>query len=130
MEDNGGRCKGVSKSSSSVPPPDTAAVAPPRSGPSPLLVRSVAVARRRPCSPTVAAHSKHRSFLLPLFPLFCWSSVGGSGKGGVDGAWNKRKKKFTAPIYNCGAYATLFQSSTNSNPNSRSQLDSTHRLKS
>ncbi|MED6174748.1 hypothetical protein PIB30_071983 [Stylosanthes scabra] len=27
----------------------------------------------------------------------CWSSVGGSGKGSVGGAWNKRKKRFTAP---------------------------------
>ncbi|MED6170436.1 hypothetical protein PIB30_030860 [Stylosanthes scabra] len=36
------------------------------------------------------------------------SSIGGSGMSSVGGAWNKRKKKFTAPIYNYEIYAILF----------------------
>ncbi|MED6217997.1 hypothetical protein PIB30_022908 [Stylosanthes scabra] len=47
----------------------------------------------------------------------CWSGTGGSGRSSNGGAWNKRKKKFHAPMYNCRTYAILFQSSTNSNPN-------------
>ncbi|MED6140440.1 hypothetical protein PIB30_093265, partial [Stylosanthes scabra] len=40
-----------------------------------------------------------------------------SGRGNVGGAWNKKRKKFNAPICYCGTYAILFQTSTSTNPN-------------
>ncbi|MED6105955.1 hypothetical protein PIB30_000077 [Stylosanthes scabra] len=46
-----------------------------------------------------------------------WNGTAGSGRSSNGGAGSKRKKKFHAPICNCGMYAILFQSSTNSNPN-------------
>ncbi|MED6144227.1 hypothetical protein PIB30_013834 [Stylosanthes scabra] len=45
-----------------------------------------------------------------------WSGIA-PGRSSDDGTTYRRKKKFSAPNCDCGAYAILFQSSTSANPN-------------